>query len=64
MTDKNELKAIAIAALILTLIAFISIWVSNVQTQTKLNAIEIVARHHAQEDADWWQIVDLVGGGE
>ena len=64
MTDKTELKVISIAVLILTLIAFISICVSNITAQTKLNAIEIVARHHAQEDADWWQIVDLAGGGE
>ncbi len=28
----------------------------------RLRAIEIVARHHAQTDADWWQIVELAGG--
>ncbi len=64
MTDKTELKIIVIAVLILALIAFISICSITIAAQTKLNAIEIVARHHAQEDADWWQIVELAGGGE
>ena len=64
MTDKTELKIISIAMLILALIAFISVCSINITAQTKLNAIEIVARHHAQTDADWWQIVELAGGGE
>lgn len=64
MTDKLELKIIVIALLILTLAAFIGTAISNVQANARLDAIEIVARHHTQTDADWWQIVELAGGGE
>ena len=64
MTDKTELKVIAIAILTILAVFCASLAISNITAQTKLNAIEIVARHHAQEDADWWQIVELAGGGE
>jgi len=64
MTDKTELKVIAIALVIILAVFCTSLAISNITAQTKLNAIEIVARHHAQEDADWWQIVELAGGGE
>ena len=62
MTDKNELRVIAIALVILWAVFCTGLAIANIQVQTKLNAIEIVARHHAQEDADWWQIVELAGG--
>ena len=64
MTDKTELKVIAIALVIILAVFCTSLAISNITAQTKLNAIEIVARHHAQEDADWWQIVELAGGEE
>ena len=64
MTEKNELRIIAIALVIILAVFCTSLAISNITAQTKLNAIEIVARHHAQEDADWWQIVELAGGGE
>ena len=62
MTDKTELKVIAIALVIILAVFCTGLAIANIQTQTKLNAIKIIARHHAQQDADWWQIVDLAGG--
>ena len=63
MTDKFVIKIIAILVLIILFVTSFGV-IALVQANARLDAIEIVARHHAQEDADWWQIVDLAGGGE
>ena len=49
MTEKNELRIIAIALVILWAVFCTGLAIANIQAQTKLNAIKIVARHHAQK---------------